>query len=566
MARMFPAPIPSTVVSDPFRAAERRVYEALAATLPKRVAVFYGAAWLGRSNGRAPVDGEADFIVADPDAGLLVLEVKGGGIARDGTTGQWVSRDRFGRVHPIKDPLDQAVTSKHTLLRKLRDLRGVPSWINAGHGVVLPDCRRSRGLLGPAAPSEIFAFADDMGRLGERTREMIEYWASGRAGSGPGAEGLEALVRYFAPTFELAVPAGPSLDEDDRAICRLTEEQFSALDLLSRMRRVAVTGGAGTGKTLLAREKALRLAREGFRTLLTCRSGPLAAYLAQSCAGCENLTVASFSQLCLEVSARAGVPVAAAGPKEPSDARLRRELPEALLEALVRSPEERFDAILVDEGQDFPEECWSVLQLALHDESRGILYVFYDDNQRIYATCSPFLESLPAVSLTKNVRNAKPIYDLASPYFACGKLTPAGPEGRPVVFVPAEPGAAEREVGRVLHRLIREELVQPGQIAVLTGEPPERSALSRAGRLGAFECTPELDPRKVLVDSVRHFKGLERPVVVLAELEGALHSPELLYVALTRARVHLVIVGTPIVLKAIQGGAGARQECLLCSA
>jgi hypothetical protein len=155
---MFPAPLPARAIEDPFRSAERRVYEALAATLPKATTVFYGAAWLGRKGGGAPVDGEADFIVADPDEGLLVLEVKGGGIARDGSTGRWLSRDRAGRVHLIKDPLDQAVQTKHALLRKLRDLPGFPAWVDAGHGVVLPDSRpppRSSGRRRPRISSPL---------------------------------------------------------------------------------------------------------------------------------------------------------------------------------------------------------------------------------------------------------------------------------------------------------------------------------------------------------------------------------------------------------------------------
>ncbi len=65
------------------------------------------------------------------------------------------------------------------------------------------------------------------------------------------------------------MPLGAALAEDECRILALTEEQFSVLDTLARLRRVAVSGGAGTGKTLLALEKAKRLAGEGFETLLT---------------------------------------------------------------------------------------------------------------------------------------------------------------------------------------------------------------------------------------------------------------------------------------------------------
>lgn len=43
-----------------------------------------------------------------------------------------------------------------------------------------------------------------------------------------------------------------------------------------------------------------------------------------------------------------------------------------------------YDAIVVDEAQDFLENWWLPLQLLLSDPDNGILYLFYDDNQNIY--------------------------------------------------------------------------------------------------------------------------------------------------------------------------------------
>jgi MoxR-like ATPase len=77
---------------------------------------------------------------------------------------------------------------------------------------------------------------------------------------------VETLTEMLAPTFHLRQPLGPVLAGEDRALLRLTEEQFGVLDLLARERRVAVSGGAGTGKTILALEKAKRLAAEGSST------------------------------------------------------------------------------------------------------------------------------------------------------------------------------------------------------------------------------------------------------------------------------------------------------------
>ncbi len=51
-------------------------------------------------------------------------------------------------------------------------------------------------------------------------------------------------------------------------------------------------------------------------------------------------------------------------------------------------------------------------------------------------------------------------------------------------------------------------------------------------------------------DSIRRFKGLEREVVILCELPTAGERlDELLYVGITRARGHLVVVGPALVPK-----------------
>ena len=64
--------------------------------------------------------------------------------------------------------------------------------------------------------------------------------------------------------------------------------------------------------------------------------------------------------------------------------------------------------------------------------------------------------------------------------------------------------------------------------------------------VGALELTRDqtAEPGKVLLDSIRRFKGLERRVVVLTGIDELEPDDEngMLYVALSRARVHLVVI------------------------
>ncbi len=230
-------------------------------------------------------------------------------------------------------------------------------------------------------------------------------------------------------------------------------------------------------------------------------------------------------------------------------------MPAALEKSLTALPQRRFDAIVVDEGQDFAEDWWIPLQLALRDPNDGILYVFHDENQRIYRRASTFPEGLAPIPLTKNLRNTQPIHALARRYWSGGEFIAVGPEGRAVQFEElTRPQDVEKTVSRVLHRLLREESVPADDVAVLSGLALKKSQLGRRGQIGTFQVTSdqEAEPGKVLLDTIHSFKGLERPVVVLVELEDVLANDELVYVGLTRARTHLVLVGTRATLDALR--------------
>ena len=123
-----------------------------------------------------------------------------------------------------------------------------------------------------------------------------------------------------------------------------------------------------------------------------------------------------------------------------------------------------------------------------------------------------------------------------------------GPEGQDVErIVIRDASEIERQVSRVLHRLIKENSVAPADIAVLMGSG-RTCPLERGQRIGAFETTTDqaAEPSKVLLETVRRFKGLERQVVILTAIDGLPAGEEtaLLYVGLSRARALLVIVAT----------------------
>lgn len=102
MAHMYPDELPNFIRRDLKRSAEVAFYDALRLQLGAGWVVFYSVAWLGLTHdGNGPRDGETDFIIAHPNHGVLLLEVKGGRIAYDGDRGTWTTRDGAGDVYDI---------------------------------------------------------------------------------------------------------------------------------------------------------------------------------------------------------------------------------------------------------------------------------------------------------------------------------------------------------------------------------------------------------------------------------------------------------------------------------
>src|SRR5436309_2770080 len=118
MAKMVPSKILAGTPSN----AERKVYFALQDNLPHTFSVFHSVPLLIRdSRVNALLPKEIDFLVCHPSHGLLVIEVKGGGIACDESKGVWTSTSSDGVIREIKNPYQQAKSALYALRDELRD-------------------------------------------------------------------------------------------------------------------------------------------------------------------------------------------------------------------------------------------------------------------------------------------------------------------------------------------------------------------------------------------------------------------------------------------------------------
>jgi len=239
-------------------------------------------------------------------------------------------------------------------------------------------------------------------------------------------------------------------------------------------------------------------------------------------------------------------------------------LPDVLDRALRAVPEPRFDAIVVDEGQDLDSVWWLPLLDLLRRPATGIVYVFGDANQDLYHAREPeelgvvMPESPPVFHLNENRRATQAIHSFASRWASPPTDAPApmsvGPEGRRVeIFTYINDADACRKVlGTALRRLIDAGRVAASDVVVLTPRSNRSSWPMGAVPVEAwpFRLMPEYGPEgavlppptkgnEVRVATIHRYKGLESPVVVLAEIDGRVADEDLAALLYVGARLGL---------------------------
>jgi hypothetical protein len=274
------------------------------------------------------------------------------------------------------------------------------------------------------------------------------------------------------------------------------------------------------------------------------------------------LTVTTFHELCLRLGTEART--LPPKPEPPDQAWWDVALPHGLANA-TKTVGGRWHALVIDEGQDFEADWLTTLELLLSDPEHDVLYVFHDPAQALYRPDVSAGLGLREYPLDLNCRNPGPIHAFAYRWYT-GDLhsEPMREGGRAPVIIEATAGEATvQAVGDVLREIVHVEKVPKEQVAVLLGGSLRTSPIWHHGRfkggidlwngnaaartgvsLGLpFDAVPAQPRGTILCDSIRRFKGLDREVVILAELDpdDPLLGP-LMYVGASRAREHLVVI------------------------
>lgn len=497
-------------------------------------------------------DHEADLVVLMPEVGIVVIEVKGGSVWHDGRS--WQIR-RGGATTPI-DPVTQVLTTKYAVRDYVRhDERwGTRHHVAFSHALVTPYSRFDDDFALPDCPRWMVHDRDDQADLVAR---LVENAGRGEQGRVPPTHDEVELIAEIL-TGRLTTSYDVNAESDDRAATadRLTQEQSAILGVTRLLRRVEVRGGAGSGKTVLALQQAKQLTKgrseiKPQRVALLCYSLGLAEYLKREVSTWSRKERPAFVGTFHEFGVQWGAPD---GDRTDGDFWEHR-LPALMTGLAADLPDGRkYDAIIVDEAQDFADNWWQPVLRALRDEEDGGLYVYSDENQRIFARFGrPPVQLIPLV-LDHNLRNTRQIHDSFGP-LAPSRMYARGGDGPAVRFIATTADNALSVADDAVDTLI-DRGWKPGHVCLLTTgrrHPVQVERTEFHDQAGYWRTY--FDEDDVFYGHVLGCKGLERRAVVLCVNEDEVkeRSRERLYVGMSRATDELVVVGDPDVIRAMGG-------------
>jgi len=553
MARM----IPDIPFEDIDNDGERLVYKALKEQLPAdwTVRFHYPACW---KSGGYLKDFEIDFIAIAPSKGILFLEVKSS-YGFECENAAWYRFNRSGVREKTRSPIDQVTGTMHRVIDRIaKQLFGIEKYDFPGiygHIVLYPKGELRGRLPGSIAP-ETVATHNDMPRIAKVLDDTFNHWGPPEQGHLFSNSRAQLVVDFFEDNCRCIQVLAADVDEDERSIEELTKKQFDAFRHLLSLPRVAVSGPAGSGKTMIAQWIAAAYHQQGKKVLILCYNRVLETWLKQSRPS-NSYEVRSFFSICKEYIVAAGEPFNVPSDIEGQNIFWIKEAPDLFFSALTDADDEtKYDVVLVDEAQDFHEDWWMSVQLMLRDPDHGGLYMFRDPNQSgVYGHGTKYPSAnVYNVTLSENCRNTKQINKYCSHVIendiASALTSPEGviPEiNEALTDLPSRVKAVKRTINKLLA-----EGFAPSQIAVLSlfNKNNSRSTLNRIESINNIPLSGERDLIEQWVEgnilwssTIKSFKGLEADCVIITDLYplGDNFTQSDLYVACSRAKHKLFL-------------------------
>jgi len=392
--------------------------------------------------------------------------------------------------------------------------------------------------------------------------------------------------------------APPEHQPADDPAYQLTDEQRRHVTP-APMRHQRLHGVAGSGKTLVIAQRAANLAAEGKRVLVVTFNVTLWQYIrdlvnkSNTTFSWQNIEFHHFHGFCKDFLTEQGIEWPRERGRAPKQA-LDESVPRLVIETVerIQSTEHatmrRYDAILIDEGQDFPRLYYEMLCHFL-TENDEVLFVA-DRKQNLYQRDDSWLAQMNDSKFRGRWREMKQSYRLpvriateANRFAALflPKLSTQTAEGTATSPVEPTRDLANSYLGwhnieslaniietmqQTVHWLMKSRGIKAADIVILTPNQSDGWSIATAfeaagqavnhilsaddGQVGRRQRrfrkrTFVPKDERLKVSTIHSFKGWELNTVILLtppdEHFWGEQSPYLFYVAMTRARQNLIV-------------------------
>ena len=501
---------------------------------------------------------EIDFVLIIPDAGILCIEVKSSrNITFDGQ-----------RWHPPeikRSPFKQAMDGRFTFHRSIQDLVPRFAAVPVAHCCIFPMARFDLTPNLSVKPWELMdsrtfgaldspeAFSAD---LKCRLIRSIEADANLRPLSTAITPGeVDRIVAACVPIQKRHIGQREEIRRREEQVAKiLREQQKPVLELAEYNDRLIISGGAGTGKTLIAMEVARRAAERGRRVALLCYNQLVGDWMSQRMKGTApvppNLVVGRAVRVMAEL---AGVTI----PEDPPSSFWETSLPQQIEERLTDPDLEAtttFDYLVLDEAQDIlaRPSLWRCLghflQGGIRDGAFALLgdfkYQALTDKKTTQQELAKIQESSRPTrwALTENCRNYQIVGETALQLSGVPKSvysgylrTGGGLQNYDIFFY--EDSSEQLAKLRQWLSEFKNLGYKASEITLLSFRSDDSSAAADLKDAGYKLRPARQSGEATAFASVHAFKGMENKIIMLTDvaLTGRELNRDLFYTGMTRA-------------------------------
>lgn len=533
MANLIPRIDPNDIMND----GERTFYRACM-KLGDDYTVFYSFKYKDLKREHIN-EYEIDFVIVHPELGYVTVEIKQGEVVYKDSLWYEYKQKTNNYSALRKDPIQQAKTAMYAIRDIYINRTNKPYFpLTTNFAICFPECSKICGSLPSEINEDNIILEKDLYYLQTKVNILL------KRKKGNNREAYNELYKILNPKFQVF----DQLEDRIKIFHRtseliLTEEQNRILEETDLDNRKIFFGSAGTGKTFIAMEKARRLAINGRKVLLTCYNKNLAKQLLSNVG--YNIKVYNFHEYLMEVLKNIGQKIELPVGESDKKNYFNYILPEQLIEYYSKvSENEKFDAIIVDEGQDFIEEWFTCLEYMLKKD--GDLFVFADPLQNIYNI--NFIKKLPISKhkLTLNLRNTNQINQYLKeikPEITVRSVIEEKFHVKEFYYKDyvEEKRCIQNEIGRLISQG-----VSCNRITILSPLTKRNSCLNSISTINGKPIVNYFleNEKGIKFSTIKSFKGLESDIVFLIDIDTKnekLCTDNDLYVGISRARFLLNI-------------------------